>query len=376
LQEGNSLTLMLGRSKMKKIIALVAIAASLAVFSTSVVGKKLPSVGYVLVGPHNDGGWSMRHHQGFQSLTKHGYKVSMVEMVPESDSSKIFRKLARKHDIVFATSFGYMDHMLKVADKNKDTVFMHATGFKGNDTNMDNYVCHSFQARYLTGIAAGMLTKTNKIGVVGSHPIPEIIRNINAIALGAQTVNPDIEVNIVWINSWFDPPKDMDAAKALLDAGNDILYTTTDSPSVVSLAQRAWKTGKEVWSMGNDAPMGSNGPDRYITGMMFNWNVLYKHILDQLTQGKLKMNQRWAWGLQENCVGLSPWGKNVPGDVVNKVETVKMEWINDNMGTYYPFDQGITKQDGSKVEAGVINRPELETMQYFVKGVASPFPVK
>ena len=376
MQEGNSLTLMLGRSKMKKIIALVAIAASLAVFSTSVVGKKLPSVGYVLVGPHNDGGWSMRHHQGFQSLTKHGYKVSMVEMVPESDSSKIFRKLARKHDIVFATSFGYMDHMLKVADKNKDTVFMHATGFKGNDTNMDNYVCHSFQARYLTGIAAGMLTKTNKIGVVGSHPIPEIIRNINAIALGAQTVNPDIEVNIVWINSWFDPPKDMDAAKALLDAGNDILYTTTDSPSVVSLAQRAWKTGKEVWSMGNDAPMGSNGPDRYITGMMFNWNVLYKHILDQLTQGKLKMNQRWAWGLQENCVGLSPWGKNVPGDVVNKVETVKMEWINDNMGTYYPFDQGITKQDGSKVEAGVINRPELETMQYFVKGVASPFPVK
>ena len=376
MQEGNSLTLMLGRSKMKKIIALVAIAASLAVFSTSVVGKKLPSVGYVLVGPHNDGGWSMRHHQGFQSLTKHGYKVSMVEMVPESDSSKIFRKLARKHDIVFATSFGYMDHMLKVADKNKDTVFMHATGFKGNDTNMDNYVCHSFQARYLTGIAAGMLTKTNKIGVVGSHPIPEIIRNINAIALGAQTVNPDIEVNIVWINSWFDPPKDMDAAKALLDAGNDILYTTTDSPSVVSLAQRAWKTGKEVWSMCNDAPMGSNGPDRYITGMMFNWNVLYKHILDQLTQGKLKMNQRWAWGLQENCVGLSPWGKNVPGDVVNKVETVKMEWINDNMGTYYPFDQGITKQDGSKVEAGVINRPELETMQYFVKGVASPFPVK
>ena len=362
---------------MKKIIALVAVAAMFAVFSMSIVGKKLPSVGYVLVGPKNDGGWSMRHHQGFQSLTKHGYKVSMVEMVPEADSKKVFRKLARKHDIVFATSFGYMDHMLKVADKNKDTVFMHATGFKGNDTNMDNYVCHSFQARYLTGIAAGMLTKTNKIGVVGSHPIPEIIRNINALTLGAQTVNPDIEVNIVWINSWFDPPKDMDAAKALLDDGNDILYTTTDSPSVVSLAQRAWKSdGKEVWSMGNDAPMGSNGPDRYITGMMFNWNVLYKHITDQLAAGKLKMNQRWNWGLKENCVGLSPWGKNVPGSVVNKVETVKMEWINDNMDEWYPFSQGITKKDGTKIPAGEIKRQQLETMQYFVKGVASPFPVK
>ena len=145
-----------------------------------------------------------------------------------------------------------MDGMVKAAAKAPDTIFMHATGYKGNKSNMDNYVCHSFQARYLTGIAAGMLTKTNKIGVVGSHPIPEIIRNINALTIGAQSVNPDIEVNIVWINSWFDPPKDMDAAKALLESGNDILYTTTDSPSVVTLAQQAWKTGKEVWSMGND----------------------------------------------------------------------------------------------------------------------------
>jgi len=362
---------------MKKIIAILAAVVLLITGGIIAVGKKLPSVGYVLVGPHTDGGWSMRHHQGFQSLTKHGYKVSMVEMVPEAESSKVFLKLARKHDIVFATSFGYMDPMVKAASKSADTIFMHATGYKGNDKNMDNYVCHSFQARYLTGIAAGMLTKSGKIGVVGSHPIPEIIRNINAIALGAQTVRPDIKVSIVWINSWFDPPKDMDAAKALLDDGNDILYTTTDSPSVVTLAQNSWKqNGKEVWSMGNDAPMGSNGPDRYITGMMFNWNVLYKHIVDQLAAGKLKMNQRWNWGLKENCVGLSPWGKNVPGSVVNKVETVKMEWINDNMDEWYPFSQGITKQDGTKIPAGKIKRPELETMQYFVKGIVNKFPTQ
>jgi basic membrane lipoprotein Med (substrate-binding protein (PBP1-ABC) superfamily) len=222
-----------------------------------------------------------------------------------------------------------------------------------------------------------MLSKTNKIGVVGSHPIPEIIRNINALTIGAQTVNPDIKVNIVWINSWFDPPKDMDAAKALLDDGNDILFTTTDSPSVVTLAQQAWKTdGKEVWSMGNDAPMGNNGPDRYITGMMFNWNVLYKHIVDQLAAGKLKMNQRWNWGLKENCVGLSPWGKNVPGTVVNKVETIKMNWINDVLDEWYPFSQGITKQDGSTISAGTIKRSELETMQYFVKGIVNKFPTQ
>ena len=350
----------------KLLLSLVAI-----VFTTSLFAKDI-SVGYVLVGPSNDGGWSMRHSDGFKSLTKHGYVVEGVESIPEADSERVFKKLARKHDIVFATSFGYMEPMVRASAKNKKTIFMHATGYKGNDKNMDNYVCHSFQARYLSGIAAGMMTKTNKIGVVGSHPIPEIIRNINALTLGAQTVNPDIEVEIVWINSWFDPPKDMDAAKVLAEQGNDILFTTTDSPSVVTLAEKL----DNVWSMGNDAPMGQFGPNSYITGMMFNWNLLYKHIVDQLAEGKLKMGQRWAWGLDKNCVGLSPWGKNVPGEVVNKVETVKMDWVNDKMGTYYPFDQGVIKQDGSKIKAGVIKRPELETMQFFVKGVTSEFPVK
>jgi basic membrane lipoprotein Med (substrate-binding protein (PBP1-ABC) superfamily) len=322
------------------------------------------------VGPKTDGGWSMRHYQGFKSLEKHGYNVSGVEMVPEAESTKVFLKLARKHDIVFATSFGYMDGMEKAAKKVSDTIFMHATGYKGNDTNFDNYGCMSYQARYLTGVAAGLMTKTNRIGVVGSHPIPEIIRNINAIALGARSVNPKAEVNVVWINSWFNPPKDMDAANALADDGNDILYTTTDSPSVVVVAQKRFiRSGQEIWSMGNDAPMGHNGPERYITGMMFNWNVLYKHIVDQLAAGKLQMNQKVNWGLQQNCVGLSPWGENVPGKVVNAVETIKMDWINDKMDNHFPFSLGITKQDGTKVAAGEIKRQQLDTMNYYVEGV-------
>jgi basic membrane lipoprotein Med (substrate-binding protein (PBP1-ABC) superfamily) len=122
---------------MKKIIAILAVIALMVTVGFVATGKKLPSIGYVLVGPHTDGGWSMRHHQGFQSLTKHGYKVGMVEMVPEAESTKIFLKLARKHDIVFATSFGYMDGMAKAAEKSPDTIFLHATGFKGNDTNFD-----------------------------------------------------------------------------------------------------------------------------------------------------------------------------------------------------------------------------------------------
>ena len=354
---------------MKKIVAILAIVI-LSLTAVIATGKKLPSIGYVLVGPHTDGGWSMRHHDGFQSLTKHGYKVSMVEMVPEAESQKIFNKLARKHDIVFATSFGYMDGMEKAAKKNSDTIFMHATGYKGNDTNFDNYGCMSYQARYLAGVAAGLMTKTNKIGVVGSHPIPEIIRNINAVALGAQTVNPDIEVNIVWINSWFDPPKDMDAAKALLDDNNDVLFTTTDSPSVVALAQQAWKRdGKEVWSMGNDAPMGINGPDRYITGMMFHWSGLYQQLVNEVANGTWTPNRRLNLGLKQNCVALSPWGVNVPGKVINAVETVKTAWLDDEMDQFYPFSLGVTKRDGTKVPANTIKRGELDTMQYFVQGV-------
>ncbi len=362
---------------MKKILGIVIFVALLGaiLIPNSITAKKQLSVGYVLVGPKNDGGWSMRHSQGFESLKKHGYNVEGVESVSEADSQRVFKGLARKHDIVFGTSFGFMEGMVRAAKARPETIFMHATGYKGSE-NLDNYVCHSFQARYLTGVAAGMLTKTNKIGVVGSHPIPEIIRNINALTIGAQSVNPDIKVSVVWINSWFDPPKDMDAAKVLADQGNDILYTTTDSPSVVLLAQDLFKQqGKEVWSMGNDAPMGEYGPDRYATGMMFNWNVLYKHILDKLANGTLKMDTRWNWGLQKNCVGLSPWGVNVPGNVVNTVETIKMDWINDKFDTWYPFSQGITKQDGTKVPAGEIKRPELETMQYYVEGVVVPFPI-
>ena len=355
---------------MKKIITLFATVVLLTMVGLVAVGKEQLKVGYLLVGPKNDGGWSMRHDQGFQSLTKYGHKVSGIEMAPEAEAAKLLGKLARKNDIVFATSFGYMDGMARAANKHPDTIFMHATGFKGNDTNFDNYGCMSYQARYLTGIAAGMMTKTNKIGVVGSHPIPEIVRNINALTLGARSVNPNIEVNVIWINSWFDPPKDMDAAKALLEDNNDVLFTTTDSPSVVILAQQAWKKdGREVWSMGNDAPMGSNGPDRYITGMMFNWNVMYKHIIDSVANGTWKPNQKLNWGLQKNCVGLSPWGVNVPGEVVNKVENIKMDWVNDKYDRFHPFSSGLTKRDGTKVYAGEIKRLQLDTMDYFVQGV-------
>ena len=365
---------------MKKIIAILAVIVLMVTAGFVAVGKKLPSVGYVLVGPASDGGWSMRHDQGFKALKNYGYEVAGVESVVEADSASVFKKLARKHDIVFGTSFGFMKPMAKVAEKNPDTIFMHATGFMGGD-NMDNYVCRGYQARYLTGVAAGLLTKTNNIGVVGSHPIPEIVRNINAIALGARSVNPDVKVNVIWINAWFDPPKDTEAAKVLYETGNDVLYTTGDIPSVVILAEDKSTPDKPIWSMGNDAPMNSFGPNRIATGVIFNWNLLYKHILDNLAAGKLTMGQRYFWGMKEGCAALSPWGLEVPQEVSNHVDTIKMNWINDLQETkgvhwddQWPFSGGYNKQDGTHVAAGSIDRHQLETMSYYVEGIANPFP--
>jgi basic membrane protein A len=348
---------------MKKILSIL-----VAGFIATVAVAAKPTAGLVLVGPKNDGGWSMRHFQGMEGT---GYEFDVVEMVEEADSEKVFARLARKHDVVFGTSFGFMDPMLKVAKKYPKVKFMHATGFKTAD-NLNNYNCRLFQARYLAGIAAGLLTKTNKIGFVGSHPIPEIISNINAATLGAKSVNPNIEVSVVWINSWFDPPKDKEAARALFESGVDVFFTTTDSPSVVVLAQTNSTAEKPLWGMGNDAPMNSFGPERYATGPMFNWEVYYSHVMKSVEDGTWKVDTPF-WGMKEGCVGLSPFGPNVPADVKENILNEKQKFVDMVYDESYPFSAGFTKQDGTVVEPGM-TREGIESMDFFVKGVVTDYP--
>lgn len=332
-------------------------------------GDDKPTAGLVLVGPKSDGGWSMRHFQGMEAT---GYEFDVVESVVEADSEKIFNRLARKHDVVFGTSFGFMDPMLKVAKRYPDTKFMHATGFKTAE-NLNNYNCRLFQARYLAGMAAGLLTKTGKIGFVGSHPIPEIISNINAATLGARAVNPRATVQVVWINSWFDPPKDKEAARALYEDGVDVFFTTTDSPSVVVLAQANSTDEKPLWGMGNDAPMNDYGPDRYATGPMFNWEVYYTHVMKSVENGTWKVDTPF-WGLETGCVGLSPWGPNVPATVRVKVEQEKTKFVKEEHDANYPFSAGFKKQSGEAVAGASVNRGTIESMDYFVEGVISLYP--
>ena len=348
---------------MKKIISVL---VALVVFGVMGIAAEKPTAGLVLVGPKSDGGWSMRHYQGMQES---GYEFDYVEAVAESDSERVFTRLARKHDVVFGTSFGYMDPMVNTAKKFPNVKFMHATGFKTAE-NLNNYNCRLFQARYLAGVAAGMLTKTNKIGFVGSHPIPEIISNINAATLGAKSVNPNITVQIVWINSWFDPAKDTAAADALFSNGVDVFFTTTDSPSVVMLAQKQSTADKPLWGMGNDAPMNSFGPERYATGPMFNWDVYYKHVMESVENGTWKVDTPF-WGMEKGCVGLSPWGPNVPTSVKYHVEAEKEKFISEKYDASFPFSAGFTKQDGTVVPPGM-DRSGVDTMDYYVEGVITP----
>ena len=186
------------------------------------------SVGFIYVGPVGDGGWTHAHDLGRKALEEAGHKTYFVESVPEGASEGQILKMARKSDIVFTTSFGFMDPTLKVAKKFPDKVFLHCSGFK-QSKNMGNYFGRMYQAKYLAAMIAGGMSKKDRIGIVGSQPIPEIIRHINSITLGAQEVNPNIEVEVIWINSWFDPAKEADAAQALIDNGADVIVTMADS---------------------------------------------------------------------------------------------------------------------------------------------------
>jgi basic membrane protein A len=323
-----------------------------------------PSVGFVYVGPIGDGGWTQAHNKGRLHLESLGYKTQYVESVPESDSEKVIRRLAQRNDMVITTSFGFMDPTERVAKAMKNKTFVHISGFKMNDTNFGNATCRQYQPRYLAGMAAGMLTKNNKIGFVGSYPIPEVLAGINSMVMGARSVNPKVQAEIVWINSWFDPPKDLEAAKALASSGNDVLFTTTDSPSVVQVAEE-----RGLWAIGNDQDMSEYGKDSHATAPIFNWAPLYEYLTKNLEAGTWKPESLY-WGIDTGCVELSPWGPKVPQSVRSQVDAVRARMIAKEFDV---FDGGVTKQDGTKVP-GPLSVGQILSMNYFVEGIVSPFP--
>ncbi len=278
------------------------------------------------------------------------------------DAERVILNMARKgYGLIFATSYGYMDAMLKVAKKFPDTKFEHCSGFKMAD-NMGNYFARIYQPRYLTGIVAGKMTKSNKIGYVAAFPIPEVIRGINAFALGVKSVNPDAKVHVVWTKTWYDPPLEKDAAKSLLDMGADVITQHQDSPGPQEAAQEAG-----VYSIGYNTDMSKFAPKSHLTAAIWHWTPLYKKFVEDVKNGTWKAESLWP-GMESDIVEIAPFGPMVPKDVQDMVnaEADKIKKGNDTIFTGPIKDQSgaVKVKDGEKLDD-----KSLLSMTWFVDNV-------
>ncbi len=321
-------------------------------------------VGFVYVSPVGDAGYSYAHDLGRKAIDgKDGVTTAFVEAVPEGpDSERVILNMARKNfDLIFATSYGYMDPMLKVAAKFPDTVFMHCSGFK-TAPNMGNYFGRIYQARYLTGMVAGRMTKSNTLGYVAAFPIPEVIRGINAFTLGAQAVNPDVTVRVVWTKTWYDPATEKEAAKSLLDAGADVIAQHQDSPGPQEAAQE-----RGVYSIGYNSDMSAFAPKAHLVAAVWNWGPFYQEMADAVKNGTWKTGAYW-YGMDKGIVDISPINDAVPEAARAEVAAKKAALVD---GSFEPFTGEIQDQSGAVriPEGKSATDAELLGMDWFVQGV-------
>ena len=330
----------------------------------ALAGKKI-KVGFIYVGPVGDAGWTYAHDQGRKYLERKmpNVETMYLESVPEgSESATAMENLiAMGCKIIFATSYGYMDAVLQVAKKHPDVVFVHCSGYK-RAKNVGTYFGRIYEAEFLSGIVAGMMTKKNKIGYVGAHPIPEVIRGANAFTLGVRKVNPRATVHVVWVNAWYDPPTEKEAALSLIEAGCDVIAQETDSPAPQQACEE-----KGVYCIGYNTDMRKFAPKYNLTSRVWHWGVVYSYIIKRVLNGTWKSEDIW-WGMREGLVGLAPFGPMVPKKVRNMVEKYKKLIVS---GKFHPFTGPIYDQKGGlRIPKGkVATDKELLEMSYFVKGV-------
>ncbi|MBO9650924.1 MAG: BMP family ABC transporter substrate-binding protein [Variovorax sp.] len=329
------------------------------------------NIAFAYVGPVGDGGWTFAHDNGRKALEKEfgdKIKTTYVESVPEgADAERVFRDMVSQgNKLIFGTTFGYMEPMLKVAADNKDVKFEHATGYKTAE-NMRTYDSRTYEGAYMAGIVAGSMTKTNTLGVVGSVPIPEVLRNINSFTLGAQSVNPKITTKVVWVNEWFSPPKETEAATALINGGADVLFQNTDSPAVLKTAQ---EKGKRAF--GWDSDMTAYGPKAHLASATINWAPYYIKATQDVLDGKWTTGQSW-WGVKEGAIDLVSIAEDVPAEAKAKVDEVK-KGLKD--GSFSIWKGPILGQDGKEVVAAgtVADDKFLTGINFYVKGVEGSVP--
>jgi basic membrane protein A and related proteins len=328
-------------------------------------------VAFVYVGPVGDAGWTFAHDRARKEAeASFGGKVrtSFVENVPEAaDAERVLRDvMGQGNQLIFGTTFGYMEPMLKVAADAKTVHFEHATGYKTAD-NLRTYDSRTYEGAYMAGVVAGAMTRSNTLGVVASIPIPEVIRNIDSFTLGAQSVNPKAETRVVWVNKWFDPPKEGEAAQALIDQGADVLMQNTDSSAVLQTAEKAGKYG-----FGWDSDMSKFGPKAHLGSAVINWAPYYKKAIQDDLDGKWQTGQSW-WGVKEGAIDLVSLADAVPAATKAKLEAVKAG-LKD--GTFAVWRGPIVDSTGKELlKAGeTADDKFLHGINFYVKGVLGKTP--
>lgn len=328
-------------------------------------------IAFAYIGPVGDGGWTFAHDNGRKAIEKEfGDKVvtSYVEKVPESaDAERVIRDMANQgNKLIFGTTFGYMEPMLKVANDTKGVKFEHATGYKTAE-NMRTYDSRTYEGAYMAGVIAGKMSKTGTLGVVGSVPIPEVVRNINSFTLGAQSVNPKVKTKVVWVNEWFNPPKETEAATALINGGADVLFQNTDSSAVLQTAEKMNKR-----AFGWDSDMTSYGPKAHLGSAVINWGPYYIKAVKDALDGKWATGQSW-WGVKEGAIDMVSMAADVPDDTKKRVDEIKAG-LKD--GSFSIWKGPIMDNTGKELIAKdvVADDKFLGGLKSYVKGVEGKVP--
>jgi len=325
-------------------------------------------VGFVYLGPIGDAGWTWAHNKGRLEIEKAlGSKVvtSYVENVAEDASAvPVMRDLVKQgNKLIFTTSFGYMDQTLQVAKEFPDVMFEHATGFK-RDKNVSTYNSRFHEGRAVLGTIAGMMTKSNTIGYLGSYKVPEVVLGINAFTLAAQAVNPKVQVKLVMIDSWFDPAKEAAATETLANLGCDVITTHTDSPAALQVMEQ-----KGLYGFGQGADMSKYAPHAHLTAIEDIWGPYYTSRAQAILDGKWTSTDTW-WGMKEGTVKISPYNAALPKEVAAAADKIQAGWKD---GSYSVFTGPIAGQDGKeKVAKGVrMEDKDLAVIDWYVNGVQS-----
>lgn len=350
-------------------VALVAIAA--ATLQTHAAGKL--KVGFVYLGPIGDLGWTFQHEVGRRAIVAafgDRIETTYLENVPEGpDAERAIEQFARTgHRLIFAASFGYMEPVIKVAAKYPDVHFEHATGYK-RAANVSTYATRSYEGNYVQGVIAAKMSKTGVLGYVSSFPIPEVIAGLNSTMLGAQTVNPAIKIKIIWVNAWFDPPREADAAKALADQGADVLMAYADSPATLQIAAQ-----RRILAFGQSSDMIKFGPATQLTSTIDNWVPYYTRRVRDEIDGRWQSQDTWG-GLASQMVLMAPY-TNMPDDVKKLAMQAEAALKS---GDLHPFACPIVDQRGRGVACeagGHLSDTQIRSMNFYVKGIDDKLPPK